>query len=163
MNLESLKNLDKKYAQAIANYLLGRIETDELLKTKLEETTKTLKGCVDYAKSEAKKQAEDGVAMIEDSQVYDWCVHYFLEDNIDFEPKEKENKEDKIIARTKENSLEKEYKSNYSISFVINNLTSILALIDRKECDVNYTSETNPITFFNYNENYILIPCRVGE
>ena len=72
-------------------------------------------------------------------------------------------KEDKIIARTKENSLEKEYKSNYSISFVINNLTSILALIDRKECDVNYTSETKPITFFNYNENYILIPCRVGE
>lgn len=92
MNLESLRNLDKKYAQAIASYLLGRIETDECLRTKLEETTKTLKGCIDYAKSEAKKQAEDGVAMIEDSQVYDWCVHYFLEDNIDFEPKVKENK-----------------------------------------------------------------------
>ena len=72
-------------------------------------------------------------------------------------------KEDKIIARTKENSLEKEFKSNYSISFIINNLTSILALIDRKECDVNYTSEVKPITFFNYSENYILIPCRVGE
>ena len=95
MNLESLKNLDKKYAQAIANYLLGRIETDECLRTKIEETNKTLKGCVDYIKSEAKKQAEDGVAMIEDNQVYDWCVHYFLEDNLDFEPKAKENKEDK--------------------------------------------------------------------
>ena len=95
MNLESLRNLDKKYAQAIANYLLGRIETDELLKAKLEETTKTLKGCVGYVKSEAKKQAEDGVAMIEDSQVYEWCVHYFLEDSLDFEPKEKESKEDK--------------------------------------------------------------------
>ena len=95
MNLESLKNLDKKYAQAIANYLLGRIETDECLRSKLEETTKTLKGCVDYIKSEAKKQAEDGVAMIEDSQVYEWCVHYFLEDSLDFEPKVKENKEDK--------------------------------------------------------------------
>ena len=94
MNLESLKNLDKKYAQAIANYLLGRIETDECLRTKIEETNKTLKGCVDYVKSEAKKQAEDGVAMIEDNQVYDWCVHYFLEDNLDFEPKAKENKED---------------------------------------------------------------------
>ena len=95
MNLESLKNLDKKYAQAIASYLLGRIETDECLRAKLEETNKTLKGCVDYVKSEAKKQAEDGVAMIEDNQVYDWCVHYFLEDNLDFEPKAKENKEDK--------------------------------------------------------------------
>ena len=95
MNLESLKKLDKKYAKAIANYLLNRIETDECLKAKLEETTKTLKGCVDYIKSEANKQAEDRVAMIEDSQVYDWCVHYFLEVNLDFEPKEKENKEDK--------------------------------------------------------------------
>ena len=95
MNLESLKKLDKKYAQAIASYLLGRIETDECLRAKLEETNKTLKGCVDYVKSEAKKQAEDGVAMIEDNQVYDWCVHYFLEDNLDFEPKTKENKEDK--------------------------------------------------------------------
>ena len=95
MNLESLKKLDKKYAKAIANYLLNRIETDECLKAKLEETTKTLKGCVGYIKSEAKKQAEDGVAMIEDSQVYEWCVHYFLEDSLDFEPKAKENKEDK--------------------------------------------------------------------
>ena len=95
MNLESLKKLDKKYAQVIANYLLGRIETDECLRTKIEETNKTLKGCVDYVKSEAKKQAEDGVAMVEDNQVYDWCVHYFLEDNLDFEPKAKENKEDK--------------------------------------------------------------------
>ena len=95
MNLESLKKLDKKYAQAIANYLLNRIETDECLKAKIEETNKTLKGCVEYVKKEAKKQAEDGVAMIEDNQVYDWCVHYFLEDNLDFEPKAKENKEDK--------------------------------------------------------------------
>ena len=94
MNLESLKKLDKKYAQVIANYLLERIETDECLRAKLEETNKTLKGCVDYVKSEAKKQAEDGVAMVEDNQVYDWCVHYFLEDNLDFERKAKENKED---------------------------------------------------------------------
>lgn len=72
-------------------------------------------------------------------------------------------KEDKIVARTKENSLEKEYKSNYSISFIISNLTSILALIDRKECNVNYISETKPLTFFNETENYIVIPCIVGE
>lgn len=102
MNLESLRNLDKKYAQAIANYLLARIETDECLKAKIEETNKTLKGCVSYVKSEAKKQAEDGIAMIEDSQVYDWCVHYFLEDNIDFEPKEKPNKKNDEEDKKKE-------------------------------------------------------------
>lgn len=92
MNLESLRNLDKKYAQTIADYLLNRIESDELLKSKLEETNKTLKGCVEYIKTEAKKEAEDGVAMIEDSQVYDWAVHYFLEDNLKMEPKAHDDK-----------------------------------------------------------------------
>ena len=92
MNLEALKKLDKKYAQAIANYLLNRIETDECLKAKIEETNKTLKGCVEYVKKEAKKQAEDNVAIIEDQQVYEWAVHYFLEDSIDYEPKEKPSK-----------------------------------------------------------------------
>ena len=49
-------------------------------------------------KKEAKKQAEDNVAIIEDQQVYEWAVHYFLEDSLDFEPKEnpskKKNKHD---------------------------------------------------------------------
>jgi hypothetical protein len=90
--LETLRNLDKKYAQAIANYLLKRIETDECLKEKLESTDKTLKGCVQYCKAEAQKQAEDGVAIIEDSQVYEWCVHYFLEDSLNNEPKKADNK-----------------------------------------------------------------------
>lgn len=92
MNLETLRNLDKKYAQAIANYLLNRIETDECLKAKLEETNKTLKGCVEYIKEEARKEAEDNVAIIEDSQVYEWAVHYFLEDNLDCESKAKPSK-----------------------------------------------------------------------
>ena len=92
MNLETLRNLDKKYAQAIANYLLNRIETDKCLKTKLEETNKTLKGCVEYIKKEARKEVEDNVAIIEDSQVYEWAVHYFLEDSLDFETKAKSSK-----------------------------------------------------------------------
>ena len=126
MNLESLRNLDKKYAQAIAGYLLERIETDECLKTKLEETTKTLKGCVDYIKSEAKKQAEDGVAMIEDSQVYEWCVHYFLEDSLNFEPKEKlEEETEKVdtlfgeeeVAKEKKKTKESKPKKNIKEDF----------------------------------------------
>lgn len=91
MNLEDLRKLDKKYAQAIADYLLKRIESDECLKEKLETTTKTLKGCLAYIKSEARKQAEDNVAVIMDSEVYEWAVHYFLEDSLNNEPK-KENK-----------------------------------------------------------------------
>ena len=95
MNLEALKQLDKKYAQAIAAYLLERIETDQCLKEKLETTEKTLKGCVEYCKSEARKQAEDGCAIIPKEEVFEWCVHYFLEDSLDYEPKAVEPKEEK--------------------------------------------------------------------
>lgn len=82
MTIEQLKKQDKKHAQAIANYLIKRVETDQCLKEKIENTNKTLKGCIDYCKSEAKKQAEDGCAMILDDQVYEWAVHFFLEDTI---------------------------------------------------------------------------------
>ena len=103
MNLEDLRKLDKKYAQAIADYLLKRIESDECLKEKLETTTKTLKGCLAYVKSEAKKQAEDNVAVIMDSEVYEWAVHYFLEDSLNNEPK----KETKVESKPKKEEAPK--------------------------------------------------------
>lgn len=97
MNLEQLKNLDKKYAQVIADYLLKRIETDECLNNKLLETNKTLKGCIAYVKSEARKQAEDSVAVLTDDEVFELVVHYYLEDSLDYEPKEpKQSKADKL-------------------------------------------------------------------
>lgn len=36
--------------------------------------------CIAYIKSQARKRAEDGVAVIEDKEVYGWAVHYFDED-----------------------------------------------------------------------------------
>lgn len=101
MNLETLKQLDKKYAIAIADYLLKRIEEDQFLKEKLETTEKTLKGCVEYCKQEARKQAEDNVAIIKDDEVYEWCVHYFLEDSLNCETKAQEKK------TSSENKIEK--------------------------------------------------------
>lgn len=95
MTIEQLKQQDKKHAQRIADYLLERIETDQPLKEKLESTNKTLKGCVAYCKKEARKQAEDGCAMVTDEEVFEWCVHYFLEDSLDCEPKAAPKKEEK--------------------------------------------------------------------
>lgn len=105
MTLEQLKKQDKKYAQRIADYLLKRVEEDPYLKEKLETTNKTLKGCVAYVKSEAQKQAEDNMAWCSDEEVYGWCVHYFLEDSLNFEPKvtkKKSEKEDDDIDEEEE-------------------------------------------------------------
>lgn len=99
MTLEQLKKQDKKYAQAIADYLLERVETDPFLKEKLETTNKTLKGCVEYCKSEARKQAQDGVAIIPREEVFEWSVHYFLEDSLNFENKSSSNTSKKSASK----------------------------------------------------------------
>ena len=36
--------------------------------------------CIDYIKSEARKKAQNGVAVIEDKEVFGWAVHYYDED-----------------------------------------------------------------------------------
>ena len=43
---------------------------------------KTLKGCIDNIRTQAKKQAVNGCAMIDDEVVFGWAVHYFEEDSI---------------------------------------------------------------------------------
>lgn len=109
MTLEQLKKQDKKYAQVIANYLINRCEEDKFLENKILNTNKTLVGCIEYCKSEAKKEAVDGCAICLDEDVYNWCVHYFLEDSLDFEEKPKPEKKvkEKKPAKVKKEETEK--------------------------------------------------------
>lgn len=43
---------------------------------------KTLKGCIENIRGQAKKEAVGGCAMIDDEVVFGWAVHYFEEDSI---------------------------------------------------------------------------------
>ena len=52
----------------------------ESLTERINAGKHTLQDCFDYIRNEAKKQAVNGVAAIEDRQVYGWAVHYFEED-----------------------------------------------------------------------------------
>jgi len=63
---------------------------------KINDGIKTIKGALAYAKAEAHKQAEAGAsfAMVEDSVVFGWIIHYFEEDSI------KEAKNAKPAVRT---------------------------------------------------------------
>ena len=99
MNLSELKKQqDKKYITRIADYLLDRVNKDEVLKEKIENTSKTLEGCLSYVKEEARKQAQNGCAVIEDEEVYGWVVHYFLEDNL----------KEKVVKKTTPPTTEKD-------------------------------------------------------
>lgn len=84
LNQDKLK---EAYKKSIAKYLNERIKTDEYLAEAIKKPGKTLDGVLKYVKEEARKQAQNGVACIPDEEVYEWAVHYILEDFIDMEAK----------------------------------------------------------------------------
>lgn len=83
MDLETLRKIESKQVQIIGNFLIERMSEDNLLKQKLLETEKTLEGCLNYVKSQAKKQAEDNMAWIADDVVFGWVLDYYLDDSIE--------------------------------------------------------------------------------
>ena len=86
-DLEKVGQASTDYRGILARYLFNFANGDEHFKQKLIETDKTLDGCISYIKSEAKKTAVNGCAMVEDDVVYQQARHYFLEDSINNEVK----------------------------------------------------------------------------
>lgn len=73
-------------------YLKSRPDMDD----KYLNPEKSMKQMYEYIKSQVKKQAVNGVAMIEDSVVYGLAIHYFDESNEDLGIKKEEIKPKKI-------------------------------------------------------------------
>lgn len=102
-----MENLDKQYKRMIAQALQKRMDEDPLFKAKCEESSKTLDGVLAYVKREARKQNEGGCAVIADEEVYQWAVHYVLEDSLDCESKAETPKS---VAETPESVAEPDRK-----------------------------------------------------
>ena len=71
---------DNKCEKIILNYL-EKNASDDLVE-RINSGKKTLTQCWNYITSEAKKEAKNGCACIEDTTVYGWAVHFFEEDGI---------------------------------------------------------------------------------
>ena len=93
------------YRKAIISYLQNRCKTDTYLAEACKKENKTLAGLVSYIVEEARKQAENNVACIPDEEVYEWAVHYILEDSLNCESGK--NSEEKPAEKSVE-SPEKE-------------------------------------------------------
>lgn len=107
MDIKELKNIKKKQAKRIADFLLEEINVDVDLKNKIETTDKTLDGCLRYVYSEALKMRDSEssrMAWVDDDTVWNWVRHYYLEDSVNFEEKAQntpaavERKKEPIIA-----------------------------------------------------------------
>ena len=73
------------YKSAIIGYLRERCKTDTYLAEACKKENKSLDGCIKYIVEQARKKAENNVAVIPDAEVFEWAVHYILEDSLNFE------------------------------------------------------------------------------
>lgn len=74
LNLEA-----KNPAQALILQYLEQ-NASESLAERINAGKHNLNDCFNYIRDQAKKRAVNGVAAIEDRQVYGWAIHYFEED-----------------------------------------------------------------------------------
>ena len=65
------------HEQVIKNYLETQIIEDAALREKYDP--KKLSACYKYIVSQARKQADNGCAMIDDAVVYKWARDFYLE------------------------------------------------------------------------------------
>ena len=68
------------FEKIIKDYIESACKTDEVLAGKYEKSGKDIEGCCKYIKSEARKKAQNGCAVIADAEVFGWAVHYFDEE-----------------------------------------------------------------------------------
>ena len=86
--------------EIIKRYLDEQSTKDEALRA-LYVPSK-IKSCFEYIRAQAKKQAKNGCAMVEDSVVYKWARDYYLEEL----PKKAEKADVEIVTKKAEVSPE---------------------------------------------------------
>ena len=70
------------FKEIVKRHLDKMAQQDFAFAERYKLESKNLDSCLAYIKSEAKKQAKNGCAAIEDAVVYGWAVHYYQEDNV---------------------------------------------------------------------------------
>ena len=73
------------FKEIIKAHLDKMAQQDFTFAERYKDEKKSLDECVKYITAEAKKQAKNGCAAIEDAVVYGWAVHYYQEENIKVE------------------------------------------------------------------------------
>lgn len=75
---DEYKNVKDKNLKLICDYLLGREDMQE----KLNNPNKSIDKMFSYIRSQAKKKAVNGCAVISDAEVFGWAVHYYDEEEV---------------------------------------------------------------------------------
>lgn len=75
---DECKNVNDKNLKLICEYLLNREDMQE----KLNNPNKSIDKMFSYIRNQAKKKAVNGCAVISDTEVFGWAVHYYDEEEV---------------------------------------------------------------------------------
>lgn len=75
---DECKNVKSADLKLICEYLLNRQDMQE----KLNNPNKSINEMFDYVRSKAKRKAVNGCAVISDTEVFGWAVHYYDEEAV---------------------------------------------------------------------------------
>lgn len=75
---DECKNVKDANLKLICDYLLGRQDMQE----KLNNPNKSIEKMFSYIRNQAKKKAVNGCAVIGDTEVFGWAVHYYDEEEV---------------------------------------------------------------------------------
>lgn len=101
------------FKEIIKAHLDKMSEQDAAFAERYKAEGKTLDKCINYVTSQARKQAKNGCAYVEDAVVFGWAVHYYQEEdkNLDL-PKTAPKAKVSVpkVEKAKEESKPKEIK-----------------------------------------------------
>lgn len=93
MSIQLTLKADNATETRVLEYL--QANASDVLAEKINAGTKTLAGCIDYAKEQARKIANGASSIcVDDATVFGWIIHFFEEDDI------KEGEKPKAKVRT---------------------------------------------------------------
>lgn len=75
---DECKNVKDANLKLICDYLLSRQDMQE----KLNNPNKSIEKMFSYIRNQAKKKAVNGCAVIGDTEVFGWAVHYYDEEEV---------------------------------------------------------------------------------
>lgn len=122
---------DKKGILKVAEYLLTRNDMDE----KYNNPEKTLLEMWEFIKDEAREKATNGVAILDDEEVYSIAIHYFDESN---EALKLNTKTTKVSKKSKKASAE---ESNVSKENEVTKQDEIPQKVDNENVTVKYKND----------------------
>lgn len=143
---------DKKGILKIAEYLLTRSDMNE----KYNNQEKSLLEMWKFIKEEAKEKAINGVAVMDDEEVYSIAIHYFDESNEKLKMKSKNTKASKKASArelddTKENE---EIKQQEEISSEVDNKNATTE--SKNDDEIVMIFKGQPVTYKQFKEGTYL-------